>query len=510
MVQISEITDSVVTYSPDLDTSYVALKPKDAVKTKLQWNTIRPPVNVYTPASSNFEIDFPTQGVIDPSETLATFWCAAANDALAPLGNDVDAGVYRRQVELLDSSSPFRRIDLVANDILIDTITDKSLIDSMMFSFVGDDYMQSVALETNLYAPSSVKKYYEGGELSATDIMGDSSLLVRLSGAVPANGDEVNTCVATQNKNNRMGVNHLLGLSLGTQLGGTPVANGNYYRMSLAGFFKSAKQLVLTPTCKIKLVFWLQNFSSAYYATTTDGANAPLPTQYVIRDFQLHLKKIDWPSSIRQAKIEKLLLGDSDPSQRAFYRYESYAIKQQQINANDQNIYVNHNINLPNVKAIFVVFRPNADINNLAVPDKKSCYVFPSTTANASAQYQWAIDGVQYPDDLISVGPKNTVRAFDMTAQAFDALDNYDGGTQIISASLLERGNFVLGLRLNANDAKIMAPSRWVGRLEFYFNMSAQAGAVYSCQTIVVYDTELAMGASVVDVRPLPQPSATN
>lgn len=483
------------TESKEVKTDFSTLLPKDALKSRINWNTVRPPApNTWNSSSNNFTLDLPTNGVFIPDDSFCTF------KAYANQPNLVADNVYTRQVQLSSSWAPFSRIDISVNSVPVYSIPDPAVINSLLYAYVGDDYRRTVALDTGLYAPDSVQKYFEGGNLTNVDVLGALPLKVTLTGADPADGAEVNTCVATHTKDDLNGVNNLLGLSLAPVADtGVPVPVGNYYRLDIGGLFNDMREWVLLASQPIRLTFWLNDLNSVYYAS---GAN--LPTDYTITDFAFHMKMVQIPTRKLEEKIKDLVEGDFNIAKRSFYRYETYRLFQQSIQAGEQNILISHNVNLPNVKAIFLFFRPNAEINALGTKDKKSCFVFPNTTATATATYQFSIDGVPHPTDQVTVGPKRWVRAYDMCLQAFDALDNFEGGVKTPAVAMGQRGNFIIGMRFQANE---LASSRYVGRLEIPFNMSAVAGAVYSSQVLVVYDTEMTMGASKIDVVPAVQPS---
>lgn len=503
------------TISAELDTSYTNLNPKDALKSKLSWNSVRPPLSTYTSTSNNFVLTLPRSGVILPSESFISFQIQANQ------GNTVANNVYTNQVQLSSSYAPFRRIDVRINNKIVDSITDPAMIQSLIHNYTPEDYMRSVALDTGLYAPDSVQKYYEGGSLTNEDVLGSNGLLlprgnqllladITTGGNIDAQKvvDRINELNVAHSKDNLSGINNILGLSLAPANNtGVNVGRGNYYRMKLSGLFADKKLFILLPSQPVEFVFYLDSINSCYYHLA-GGANAP--TDYTINNFQYHMKQVDLPTNVLEQMINKLVAGDTDIAKRSYYRYETYRTLQQSVDANVNTILISHpNINLPNVKAIFVVFRKNTEINNLNVIDKKSCFSFPTSDADkttANVYYQFVIDEKVVPDDQVQLSYKNTVRAFDYTLQAFDMLDNLVGGTRWASASFMDRGNFIVGMKFKAHDG--LAPTKYVGKLEFKMNMDKPTDAVYSCQTIIVYDTELAYGASLLDVSPPLIPSA--
>ena len=511
MEQVNPVIPTMSTdLSKELDMKGVeAIKPKDMIKTKVQWNSVSTPLQSYTSASNNFIITLPSGIATTFKDAFCTFQLNSVIVAGTSRRNHVAAGVYDTQVHPVDAYAPFRRIDIRIANRIVDTITDPSLIQSLLYSYVGEDYLKSVAMETGVYAPQSVRNYYEGGSLSVADVAGEHPLIDLRTGVAPVQGADLPAFVVNVGnssgsnsggsnwiKASNDGVNYLLGLNLTPAAGGTAVTAGNYYRLSLTGLMKEAREFITLPSQPVEIVFWLDQFNSCYFA---EGAQ--LPSDYQISNFKLHYRMLELPESVLSQQITKLAMGDTNPGDRAYYIYESYRIFQQAIQATDQNILINHPVNLPNVKAMFLVFRPQADIGDVGVDDKKSCFVFPSTTATATADLQFNIDSIPYPLDNITVGPKNTVRAYDMTLQAFDALENFESGVTMPSASFLQRGNCIFGIKFRANE---LAASRYVGLLQIRFNMSAVAGAGYTSQVIVVYDTEMSRGAMTLDVYPPP------
>lgn len=564
------------TLSAQFDTSFTSVPYRDALKTKIQWNTFTPPLPSYNSTSGNLTVTIPAGNVIVLDETLVNYKIVPlqANGTLAL--NTVANNAYTNQVELESSSNPFRRVDSKYGGILVDSITDPALVKSATYNFYPEDYLRSMAVETGFKAPRNVKKYFVGGSITNEDVVGKSNLL-EISGddpdvdaAVVANIAEiadaatatitaginttktniitalnaklttiseqlVNARVNYGPQNEYVGVNNFLGLNLevnatnatGVRVGGmnadeslqNATYKGNCYRLDNSGLFKENKLFLLMKP--LELTFYLDNAQSVFFNADEagTGAGAVPVTDYRISDFRLHVKMLQLPSSVVE-QMKKKLEDFENPNpeisalgQQAVYQYETYRVLTQQLNPQESNLSIKHyNMGLKNVKAVFCVFRRADHVTNLLIPDKKSCFIFPSyqndgTTPNqdAGAYVQWVLNGTSYPEDSIECGPKNWVRVANMCSDAFTALDNYNGGTKLPIASWNQRGNFMLGLRLRANE---LAASRDLDSLEIKFNMTpSKTNANIISQVIVIYDTRLVLSATKVSVDPQLIPS---
>lgn len=494
-------------------------KEKQEFKTGINYYAHVDGLKYYSNQNSTIIFDLPQDLSFVGDESWLEFDCHMVNGGdKSDWGNTVANNAYTRVARLENAWTPIRRAVVQVGTNQIDEYDqDLATFLSVQYAYVGEDYISTVLKDTGMFNTPAEKAYFNGGSITNADAVGSGDIFVKpltgvepnalvwnsvtaLAGAdVPAILASFNGAVEADNSvrksianyintalqnitskprlataSNYKGVNETLGLNLAVNTAdatGIAVPVGYRYRMFLPGLLKHKTALHLADMPQVTIKLTLDDFGSAFEADNGAGAVVAGNPQYVIQNLTYFMRKLTMDPPGYNSIVAKLNRGIMDITQGMKYEYEGLFHTSFNWNAGVTTIRESGiSVDYDRCKAIFMTFRNQADILSPLCPDSKSGFICPFNPATGSMNYQFILDSEYYPQQPCDIGLKNLTTANSLTIDALGSLDDVWLGTKFPTASFLERGNFIVGMRLKGSE---LAPAKRISKMTVILNRTS-------------------------------------
>lgn len=506
---------------------YDSLTPKELVKTDLNWFNLTSDLPTYSPTGNNLiQMYLPRDLIYVPHESYFTLTVqmtpanAVTNDEYTALSRLENVYALFQSVLIQVGEEPSFQIPL-----------GYSTWKAIEYSYTSDDFIKTVLKDTGYQATIPERNYFSGNEITNTDATSSGGQLLPGNLAGDDTGHYSEAWDATNLADNNVatiraalnnaytsylggvsagaqGVNQTLGLSLAPVAAGTGIVvpNGYTYRMKIDGLFDQLKAVPLHAMPRVKLSLLLNNPGACIASTSATPS-------FTISNFVYHMRKAEVPAKLYEEIKLKQIRADADLALGSVFEYQNiwHNTFQLPVSWSGQQSF-QFNVNLEQCKAIFCVFRQSS-LTNVSVSggnpndNQNSNFIIPFVADNAGVntfQYQFVIDSNYYPLQYVSVSSNNCVEASTMMMEAMGTLNDIGLGDRFSSASYLNPGNFIVGLRLNSNhDTK---SGKSIGTLNLNL-INSTAGPAYAIlgDMFVVYESTLVTSnssARLISSRP--------